>query len=68
MRITLQTARKNANITQVQIAQYLDINPRYYQKIEAGHNEGKGCIWDALETLFNIPQRELRAQTGRQEP
>jgi hypothetical protein len=31
-----------------------------YQDIEAGKREGKGHIWDALEALFGIPQRQLR--------
>jgi transcriptional regulator with XRE-family HTH domain len=62
VRQTLQVARKGANKTQVKIAEYLGISPRYYQKIEAGENIGNVHIWDALEALFDfkIPQRELR--------
>jgi transcriptional regulator with XRE-family HTH domain len=62
MRLILQTARKQAGKKQTDIAKYLGIAPRYYQKIEAGQNNGHVRLWDALEALFEfkIPQRELR--------
>ena len=32
-----------------------------YQHLEAGSRDGKVKHWDALEDLFDIPQRTLRS-------
>ena len=47
-------------MTQQQVADYLGISLRNYQKIEAGDLLGSIAHWDALEDLFSIHQRELR--------
>lgn len=47
-------------MTQQQVADYLGISLRYYQKIEAGVQTGDYSIWDGLEDLFSIHQRKLR--------
>ena len=62
MRLTLQTARKEAGITQVDMAQFLGINTRHYQRIESGECAWKTKTWDAIEELFDFKysQRELR--------
>ena len=65
MRQTLQQARKEAGKTQKEIAHIIGISERFYQHIEAGTREGKARIWDALEDLFKIPQRQLREQTTK---
>ncbi len=60
MRKNLKEARQRAGMTQKQVAEYLEITIRSYQRIESG--EFLGCIkhWDSLEDLFGIHQRELR--------
>jgi transcriptional regulator with XRE-family HTH domain len=63
MRQKLKFARENAGRKQREIAAEIGISERYYQHIENGTREGKGYIWDALETLFKTPQRELREVT-----
>ncbi len=60
MRKNLQQARQKAGMTQKQIAEYLGIHERYYQHIEAGQRTGDVTLWDMLEDLFNVHQRELR--------
>lgn len=60
MRINLKQARNTASKTQKEIATAIGISERYYQHLEQGTREGKGYIWDALEALFKISQRELR--------
>jgi transcriptional regulator with XRE-family HTH domain len=60
MRQKLITIRTKAGLSRRQIAQSLGITERMYQHIEHGTREGKGRIWDALETIFKTPQRELR--------
>lgn len=60
MRTNLQNARKSMGKTQKEIATTINISTRYYQDLEAGDREGKAHIWDALEDLFSIPQRQLR--------
>lgn len=60
MRENLRNARKEKNMTQQSVADYLGISLRYYQNIEAGDRTGDFEIWDNLEDLFNIHQRKLR--------
>lgn len=60
MRENLKKARKEAGVTQQQVADKLDIGLRYYQKIEAGSATGAFELWDALEDLLGIHQRKLR--------
>lgn len=59
-RSTLKAARKSSGMTQQQVADALGISLRYYQKIEEGTRTGDFEIWDALEDIFNVHQRELR--------
>ena len=42
------------------VADKLGIGLRYYQDIEAGKKTGGFAVWDALEDLFSVHQRELR--------
>lgn len=60
MRETLKNARKSAGMTQQQMADYLHISLRHYQRIESGDIVGAVELWDKLEDLFNIHQRVLR--------
>ena len=60
MRENLKNARKAAGMTQQQMADKLGICLVYYQKIEQGSRTGDFEIWDALEDLFSLHQRELR--------
>ena len=59
----LKEARKAKGMTQQQVADHLGISLRYYQAIEAGDRTGDFQIWDDLEDLFSIHQRELRQST-----
>lgn len=59
-RAALKEARKSAGMTQQAVADKLEISLNYYQKIEAGDRTGDFEIWDALEDLFSVHQRELR--------
>lgn len=61
MRENLKKARKEAGMTQQQVAEHLGIKLRTYQDIEYGKTLGKITHWDALEDLFGVPQRQLRA-------
>lgn len=62
MRQILKEAREKAHMTQKEVAEYLGITLRSYQRIEAGDFLGKLCHWDALEDLFKVHQRELRQE------
>ncbi len=59
-RENLKKARKEAGMTQQQVADKLGISLRYYQNIEKGSREGNFILWDCLEDLFGIHQRKLR--------
>lgn len=60
MRRNLKEARQKAGMTQQQVANKLGISLRYYQNLEQGTRTGDFEIWDNLEDLFNLHQRELR--------
>ena len=60
LRKNLKEARQKAGMTQQQIADRLEISLVYYQKIEQGTRNGDFEIWDRLEDLLNLHQRELR--------
>lgn len=60
MRKRLKNARILAGMTQQQVADALGISLVYYQKIEQGSRTGDFEIWDSLEFMFNVHQRELR--------
>ncbi len=60
IRLQLKEARKRAGKTQKEIAEYVGISERHYRSIEAGERTGRAPLWDALEDLFKVPQRELR--------
>ena len=56
MRKNLKEARQKAGMTQKQVAEYLDITTRSYQRIESGEILGSIKNWDALEDLFDVHQ------------
>ncbi len=60
MRKNLKDARQKAGMTQQQVADHLGVSLVYYQKIEQGTRTGDFEIWDSLEDLFSLHQRELR--------
>lgn len=62
MRKHLKEARQRTGMTQQQVAEYLGITLRSYQRIERGDFLGSISHWDALEDLFKIHQRELRSE------
>ena len=59
-RNNLKEARNKAGMTQKQVAEYLKISERYYKQIESGQRTGDFTLWDMLEDLFAIHQRQLR--------
>ena len=56
----LKKARKEAGLTQQQMADMLGISLRYYQNIETGDRTGDFLLWDTLEDITGIHQRILR--------
>ena len=59
-RVNLKKARILAGYTQQQMAIMLQISTRYYAMIESGERNGSFALWDRLEELFGIHQRDLR--------
>lgn len=68
-RPNLKRARIDKGMTQQQVADHLGISLRHYQHIECGDRNGDFQLWDDLEDLFSIHQRDLRQsiQTANQE-
>lgn len=60
VRTILYNARKSKDMTQREVSKVLGISEIYYRKIEAGDRDGRSELWDNLEALFGIHQRELR--------
>ena len=60
MRENLKKARKDAGMTQQQVADRLEISLRQYQRMESGISVGDISLWDMLEDTFNVHQRVLR--------
>ena len=60
MRENLKKARQKAGMTQKEVAEYLGMTERAYQRIESGERLGTIETWDLLEDLFKIHQRILR--------
>lgn len=60
MRANLKKARRDAGLTQQQMADKLNIGLRYYQHIEKGDRTGDFTLWDMLEDITGIHQRKLR--------
>ena len=60
MRRNLKEARQKAGMTQKEVAEYLGMTERAYQRIESGERLGTIETWDLLEDLFKVYQRELR--------
>lgn len=56
----LKNARQEAGMTQQQVADVLGISLRYYKQIESGQRTGDFLIWDTLEDITGIHQRNLR--------
>lgn len=56
----LRQARKEARLTQQEMADRLGIGLGHYQKIEYGNLKGSFEVWDALEDILGIHQRILR--------
>ena len=60
MRKNLKEARQKAGMTQKEVAEYLGMTERAYQRVESGERLGTIETWDLLEGLFGIHQRNLR--------
>ena len=60
MRTNLKEARKEAGLTQQQMADKLGIELRYYKSLESGKRLGSIKQWDKLEDITGVNQRVLR--------
>lgn len=63
-RVNLQNARKEAGMTQQQMADKLGVPLGYYQKVEYEKLNGSFEVWDALEDILGIHQRILRESSS----
>lgn len=64
MRKKLKEARRKAGMTQKQVAEYLGMTERAYQRIENGERLGTIEAWDLLEDLLKTHQRTLRENSS----
>jgi DNA-binding XRE family transcriptional regulator len=60
-RQNLYEARKKAKMTQEKVARHIGVTKQHYSRLENGQQDGSIDVWDALEDLFQINQRQLRS-------
>ena len=60
MRSNLKEARQKTGMTHHQMADKLGVGLRHYKKIESGETLGSIEMWDIMEDLFSVHQRQLR--------
>ncbi len=53
LRKNLIKARQNKNLTQIDIAERLEISERQYQNLEAGTSNGSIRTWYKLKNILN---------------
>ena len=53
MRPHLIQKRKEHNMTQEEVATFLDVTTRHYQALESGDSNGSVTVWQQLAKLFN---------------
>lgn len=59
-RLRLYEERTRRGLTQEQVAEKVGMTKQGYNNIELGRRGATIEIWDALEDLFGVDQRELR--------
>lgn len=52
-RINLINTRKSLGLTQIQLADKIEISTRYYQRLEAGTSNGSMKVWQKLKQVLN---------------
>ncbi len=60
MRTQLRKARQDHCFTQAALAARIGISARMMRAIESGTRTGSSWIWDTLEDILGVPQRQLR--------
>ena len=60
-RENLKKARKEAGLTQQQMADELHITIRHYKALESGERLGRIQVWDAIVDILKGNQRVLRS-------
>ena len=60
MRDNLKKARRSIGLSQQNVADLLGVDLRYYKYIESGERLGAIWLWDLLEDITGVHQRELR--------
>ena len=61
--INLRRLRKEKGWTQGDVAKIVGVTKTAIHDIETGKRQGSIPVWDALEDLFGVSQRELRDKT-----
>lgn len=64
----LKEYRKNANLTQKELAKIVGVSERQYRDIESGKAFPRKKVLNALEDLFEKPQRVLLAKNAEEVP
>lgn len=66
--VLIKQYREQKKLTQKEVAESIGINERQYQRIEAGDSFATQKVLNALEDLFEKPQRVLLAKNVEEVP
>jgi len=66
--LLLESYRKQKKLTQSEVAERLGVTARYYRGIELGTSFPRQKVLNALEDLFERPQRVLLAKNAEEVP
>lgn len=64
-RTNLAKARKDAGLTQTEIASAVGISMRMYSYIESGEKNGSLEVWKKISSVLNQPIEYLEEQGGK---
>ena len=68
MRNRIRDLREDADLTQKQVAEYLNMSQTGYSKYETGENDMPSFIWQALAEFYNTSVDYLMGRTDEKNP
>lgn len=64
----IRNLREDADLTQKQIAEYLNMSQTGYSKYETGENDIPSLVWQSLAEFYNTSVDYLMGRTDEKSP
>ena len=68
MRNRIRDLREDADLTQKQVAQYLQMSQTGYSKYETGENDIPTVVWEPLADFYGVSVDYLMGRTDEKKP